>query len=183
MLPLLSTGLCHACEINSRKQVFQKAGRQGQPLILLWKVFLILEALKHETKSLLFLALKYFKYHHQTWSLITVFLLNNSSHFSPAALCVPSTNWKNFTNIISNLISNLTGFLFMSSVSTSGFGMLNNWFEVNTDLRLHSRLSGILCLYNWIAKSVLKMILSLQHAGQMGLMYLLANSLDCSQVS
>ena len=110
MLPLLSTGLCHACEINSRKQVFQKAGRQGQPLILLWKVFLILEALKHETKSLLFLALKYFKYHHQTWSLITVFLLNNSSHFSPAALCVPSTNWKNFTNIISNLISNLTGF-------------------------------------------------------------------------
>lgn len=47
-------------------------------------------------QSLLFLALKYFKYHYQTWSLITVFLLNNSSHFSPAAPAppprVPSTN-------------------------------------------------------------------------------------------
>lgn len=113
-----------------------------------------------------------------------MFLFNNSSHFSPAAPCMPSTNWKNFINIISNLISNPTGFLSMSSVSTSGFGMLNNWFEVNTDLRLQSRLSpGILHLYNWIAKSVLKMILSLQRAGQMGLMYLLANSLDCFQVS
>lgn len=43
-------------------------------------------------QSLLFLALKYFKYHYQTWSLIIVFLLNNSSHFSPAAPRVPSTN-------------------------------------------------------------------------------------------
>ena len=40
-------------------------------------------------QSLLFLALKYFKYHYQTWSLITVFLLNNSSHFSPAAPAPP----------------------------------------------------------------------------------------------
>lgn len=80
-----------------------------------------------------------------------MFLFNNSSRFSLAAPCVPSTNWKNFTNIISNLISNPTGFLCMSSVSTSGFGMLNNWFEVNTDLRLQSRLSpGILSLYNCI---------------------------------
>jgi len=119
-------------------------------------------------QSLLFLALKYFKYHYQTWSLITVFLLNNSSHFSPAAPAPPP-----------HVCPALTERTF-----TSGFGMLNNWFEVNTDLRLHSRLSpGILCLYNRIAKSVLKMILSLQRAGQMGLMYLLANSLDCFHVS
>lgn len=70
----------------------------------------------------------------------------------------------------------------MSLICTSGFGMLKNWLGVNADLRLQSRVSPEgLCFYRLLAKSFLKIILSIQGAGKMGKMSAVfgVNSPDC----